>query len=114
MRAGKLRHLLTIWRYSPTTSAVSGEQIAGYVEGDGVWGEIEQISGREFQNAQQTVGDDKFQITIRYTRKIGRKDRLCWDGQTFEVESLNDPEMRHVELVLTCHEIIINDGPGTT
>jgi SPP1 family predicted phage head-tail adaptor len=113
MRAGKLRHLLAIQRYNPTTSTVSGETIAGYLEGEKVWGEIIPLGGREFQNAQQIVGDDKYQITIRYTRKIGRKDRLCWDGQTFEVESLSDPEMRHIELVLTCHEIVTSDGPGT-
>lgn len=103
MRAGKLRHLLAIWRYSPTVSTISGEQVAGYVEGSKIWGDIEPQTGREFLNAQQTVGDERVLITIRYTPKIGRKDRLCFEGQTYEVEAITDKEMRHIELVLQCH-----------
>jgi SPP1 family predicted phage head-tail adaptor len=114
MRPGKLRHLLSILTYTPTTNA-AGETIAAYtLSAQTVYGSIEPLAGRELLNAQQIVGDSTHRITTRFTEYVGRKDRLQYEGaypsgnqftRIFEVESINNTDERNIELVILAHEI---------
>ena len=105
MRAGKLRHYVTINVYTPATSGVSGEQTAGYVTGDSVWAGLEPLTMRETLNAQQVQGVSTHRIWMRYTGDINRQDQVLFNGRAFEVDSVLNTEERNIELVLLAHEI---------
>lgn len=45
-------------------------------------------------------------ITIDYRTGLTTKSRVVFDGRTANVLSINDPDNRHVELVLACAEVI--------
>ena len=106
MRPGKLRHFVTINRYAPTVSPVTGETIAAYKELDtGFWAEIRPLSAKEMVNAQQTVGESTHRITMRYTPYVGRKDQIIFGSRVFEIESVLNRDERNIELTLMAHEI---------
>lgn len=107
MRAGKLRHLVTINRYTPTTSAVTGEKLAGYTAATPqVWAEIVPLSGRELLNAQQIVTDSTHQIRMRYTANVSHRDQILFNGRTFEIDAMNNTDERNIELVMLAHEAV--------
>jgi len=105
MRPGKLRHLVQINRYTPTTSSTSGEQVAAYTSGETPWASLEPLTGRELLNAQQIVGNSTHRIRMRYTANVSRKDQILFNGRTFECESIDNTEERNIELVILAHEI---------
>lgn len=65
MRAGRLRHRLTLEKRTDTQSE-SGEVTPGYAYWDTVWGNVKPLVGREFFAAQQVQADVSTEITIRW------------------------------------------------
>jgi SPP1 family predicted phage head-tail adaptor len=106
MDSGKLRHLITFNTYSTTTDAVSNESVEVYTTvSPPVWAEIRPMAGRELLNAQEIVGDSTHKIRVRYIAGVSRKDQITYNGDTYAIDSINNTDMRNVELVLTAHVI---------
>ena len=105
MRPGKLRHLVTINRYSTAPNSISNEGTAVYTPGDTVWASIEPLSMRELVSSQEVQGVSTHRIRMRYNGNVARLDQIQYNGRTFEVEGVLNTEERNIELVLICHEI---------
>jgi SPP1 family predicted phage head-tail adaptor len=45
-------------------------------------------------------------VTVPYRTGLTTKSRFIVDGRTLNVIGINDPDERHVELVLSCAEVI--------
>jgi SPP1 family predicted phage head-tail adaptor len=105
MKAGKLRHRLTLQNKTKTRDEY-GAETEGWVDVATVWAAIEPLQGREYLAAQQIQADVTHRITIRYRADIRPAMRGVLGARAFDITSVIDPEERHQELQLMAVEVI--------
>lgn len=71
----------------------------------GVPARVEPLEGRELLLAQQTGMQRPHRFTIRYRTGVTGAKTLLYDGRTFDIKSIQDPEEKHRELILQADEI---------
>lgn len=81
--------------YTETTSEVATE-----------WMAVEPLEGREQLEAMQTGMQRPHRFYSLYRSDITGATRLLYNGRTFDVKSVLDPEEKHRELVMLAEEII--------
>lgn len=102
MRAGRLRHRITIQEKTntqdPTTGVVSASWSNAYTS---VPAEVVPLSGREFLAAQQRQAEVTARITIRNGLTIDQNMRILHEGKTYDIAAiLPDPTFsRHVTIM---------------
>jgi SPP1 family predicted phage head-tail adaptor len=105
MRAGELRHRITLKQPVTTTNA-NEEDITTYATVATVWAAIDWGSGRRYEAAKQLDAEVQGVIRIRYRSDVKAYWRIEYDGRTFEIISLANVQERGRELVLTCKEAL--------
>jgi SPP1 family predicted phage head-tail adaptor len=108
MRAGKLRHQITIQRKSLTTDEYGGP-VETWADVDTVWASVEPLSGRELANAQTVNAEITTRITMRYLAGVIAADRIVFEGRFYNLQSVIDEEMKHRQLVIMASEGL-NEG----
>lgn len=104
MRAGPLRHRCSLQSQQRTEDGAGG-YIEGWQEYANVWGEINSISGRTAQIAQQLDGEITAEINVRYREDVKRGDRLVHQSTTYEIKApLPDNRTRLLKLLCTTIE----------
>lgn len=101
MRAGRLRHRITIEQATPTQDDF-GQEIIAWSTLATVWAEKRDLSGRELFQAQQVSSQVTTQFRIRHRTDVGGGERIVHDGVTYNIEAPQDPTGREVELLLLC------------
>jgi SPP1 family predicted phage head-tail adaptor len=66
---------------------------------------IEPLDGSEKIEAMKTGMQRPYMITMRYRDDLTGATSLLYDGRTFDIKSIADPEERHRELHLLAEEI---------
>lgn len=104
MKAGRLRHRITLERETVTKNQF-GEEVPEWAPYATRWAEVRPQGGKEFWAAQQVIDDLSHEVRLRYMPGIQAKDRLIYDGRVFDIVSppVNVGE-RDRELVLMCRE----------
>lgn len=107
MRAGELRHRITIQRAVEVsddlkTPTVTWQDVAT------VWAAVEPLSGREYLLAQNVNAELTVRIRIRYRPGVTPGMRVLYNGRVFDIQAVIDVEERHRELQLMCKEILDN------
>lgn len=97
MRAGALRHRITIRQ--PSSTALDGYEADDYSNLATVWGAIEPLAGRELLEARAQLNAQPYRYRIRYYPGVTERHRLQWNGTEYKIESLENPELRNAELV---------------
>lgn len=105
MRAGKLRHRITIQSESETADGAGGYGLA-WTDLATVWASVEPLSGRELRQADQVQDETTHQVTIRYRSDVVPigKYRISFGTRRFNVTSVINPDERNVSLTLMCEE----------
>ena len=108
MRAGKLRHRITIQQKAETLNAY-GEPIYTWSTKAKVWASIEPASGREYIEGGRQAQDVTHQVTMRHQTGITPEMRVSFvdrtnSTRTFDIERVLEPLVRGVELQLMCRE----------
>ena len=103
--ASKLRHRIT-FQERATGQDEFGQPIDTWQDICTVWAAVEPLSGREFWAAQQVQAEVTTRIRIRYRQGIRPEMRVLYDGRTYDIQTVIDPEERHVELQLMCREVV--------
>ena len=105
MKAGTLRHLLTI-EYQRSDQGETGEVHADpkWYRFAKVWGRVAPLTGRELFNAQQVQPDVNTKIELRYLSGLTSAMRVNYDGRIIHIASVLDIEERHAEMHLMCIE----------
>lgn len=104
MRAGLLRHRLTIQQKSVTRTG-SGAETVTWADYDTLWGSIEPLSGRELEMAKQIHDEITVRIWIRYRSGVIPEMRVSWSSRTFDVLSVLNTAERDIKMQLMCREI---------
>ena len=109
MRAGKLRHLVTIERQDTTVNEY-GEQVVAWVEFAQRWAAIEPLSAREFLAAQQTQSEVTTRITLRTLPGLLPSMRITCNGTVYNMAGILSDKDSGLEYVTIPCSTGINDG----
>lgn len=110
MRAGKLRHRITIQKPGRARDPVTGGWIDGWTEVARPWASIEPLSAREFIAAQASQSAVTARIVIRYRPDIDATMRILYRGRVYNIHGvLADPKSGLEYLTLPVSEGV-NDG----
>lgn len=88
MRAGKLRHKVTIQAPGLTQDPVSGEMVAGWSDFASVWASVEPLSARDFIAAQANQSEITARIVIRYREGILPTMRILHRGKVYGIQGV--------------------------
>lgn len=105
MRAGELRHRVTIQKNQPIRNSY-GEMEDAWINFATVWASIEGISGREYFMAHQTQAQTDYRIKMRYIDGVKPSMRVIYGVRIFNIQSVLDPDGRRKELHLMCKEVV--------
>lgn len=99
MRAGRLRHKLTIQTATRTQDGY-GDPIQTWSTFASVWGSWEPLSGSELNIAQEQNSETSVRIIIRYLSGVTPKMRVALGSQTAEIVSVANKDGRNIEMEL--------------
>jgi len=94
MRAGRLRHRITIQRPSSSAGAL-GEKIKSWADVSTVWAAIEPLRGREFLEAHQQESEITTRFIIRYKGGLNTRMRISFGSKYYKIESIINPDERN-------------------
>lgn len=106
MNPGKLRHRVTLQEYKEVLDQYGTPIDQGWQDVATIWASIEPIQGREYVLLQNTQSELTTRIRIRYRPEITPAMRVLYGTRVFNIQSVIDPEERHIELQLLCKEVI--------
>lgn len=111
MKAGMLRHLVTIENPNYVLNTDTGEEeLQGWTTLAQVYASIEPISGREQLAAAQVIGSTTVRIRIRYLAGITASSRVTFSDKIYTLTAPPIDRMeRHKELELLCSEGITEE-----
>jgi SPP1 family predicted phage head-tail adaptor len=102
MKAGKLRHKVTVERANAAGSDDYGQPITTW-EAVGTYpASVEPINGREYFAAHMAMSEATTRIRMRYQAGMSSADRITHGMTIYNIVSVINPEMRNEELVLMC------------
>lgn len=108
IKAGELRHRITILRPNQTIDSVGGWSIADdSIFADAVPAKVIALSGRELETTQQKVSQVTHRITIRWQQGIKAKMNVGWNDEYprfFQIEAVENPDGTRHRLDLLCIE----------
>ena len=106
MRAGKLRHRVTIQKPGGTTQDPdTGEPTSGWQDVATVWASIEPLSAREFIAAQAGQSQITARVVMRHREGIDATMRLKHKARVYNIEGvLADPKSGRHYLTLPVSE----------
>ncbi|AVL70864.1 head-tail adaptor protein [Oligella urethralis] len=108
MKAGKLRHRVTIQRLKRGQDPITGELVNDWLNLDTVWAAVEPLSVREFIQAGATQSEVTTRITMRKT-DVKAADRILHRGKVFNVTGvLVDPKSGLEYVTCPCSEGVNN------
>lgn len=120
MRAGRLRHKVTIQEVTETPDAY-GEPSESWTTYAERWASIEPLAGREYFAAKQEHSEVDTRIRLRWDRAlvaVTPKHRVLYtypllDGspettqtRIFDIEAVLNMQERNREIVLMCREVL--------
>lgn len=104
MRAGTLRHRVTIQRYELVVDDYGAPlHRESWKDVATVWASVEAVSGRDFFAARQEQSEVTHKVTIRYRGDVTAQMRVLHGGKVLGIVA-SLPDNRNTRLVLMCRE----------
>lgn len=103
MRAGQLRHKVTIQQYAQSLDS-SRQPVNVPTKLAEVWAAVEPLSGRELVNAQQQQPDVTHLVRIRHRDDVTPKMLVLHGSRKLHIESILNADERDREMHLMCRE----------
>jgi SPP1 family predicted phage head-tail adaptor len=108
MKAGRLRHRVTIQQQTITPDGMGGGNET-WSNVATVWADVTTSQGNIGMNMEAVVSDqtrtvNMFRVRIRYRSGIGTNMRLLHRGRVLEVLSIANIDERNREMILLCRE----------
>lgn len=107
MRAGTLRHRVTIQQKAVTRDSY-GAEVVTWQDVATTWGAVEPLSGREYLAALQTQAEVTTRIRLRYRSDVTLQPemRATWTGHVYDILAIVEVETRQREVHLMCREAV--------
>lgn len=107
MRAGRLRHTVTLQSKSVSRDAVGGESITWSTFAT-VPAEVQPLSGREYVAMRQAQADVSVRVRLRYLSGVNPAMRVQHGSAVYNVLEVIDVGARNRELELLCEGDAVN------
>lgn len=105
LKAGDLRHKITIERETETPDGMGGSSLAWVsITAHPIKAMIKPLSGGESLHAMRLEAKVSHRIIIRYRTDIKTSDRINYNGRLMQIRAKIDLEERHKWLELICEE----------
>jgi len=104
MKAGKLRHRVTIQSKTTTRNERGINRETWSALHSSVPAEIVTLSGRELEQARQLVGTATTAVRIRFYANVTKECRIVFGSRVLTIGHIDNVDQRDIELVLTCSE----------
>lgn len=104
MRAGLLKHRVTIESDEGTARNAVGEHVESWQPWGVAWAAIEPLVGQEIEDARQVAARATTKVTIRYRDGVHAGMRLVHDGEVLHVEAVLNEKTEDRWLVLLTRE----------
>jgi SPP1 family predicted phage head-tail adaptor len=90
MRAGKMDRRVSLQRWTETGRDPLNQPVYAWVEIAEVWAQQRPVRGGERMAAQQQSGDKMMGFHIRYRTDLSVKDRVVFEGVSYEIQDLRE------------------------
>jgi len=104
MRAGTLRHTITIQSATLAADGVSAGATENWSTYTIAWAEIKPLKGLEAVEHKKLGQETMHRIWIRYQSGITTAMRIAWDSRTFEIRGVRNPDERNIMLEILAEE----------
>ena len=105
MRAGTMRHRVTLQEKAPTRDDYHGE-VHNWTDVATVWAAKEPLQGREFYDARREGAQQPVWFWIRYRDDVVPAMRLLHGDQVYGIDSVVEVSGMGRELRLMCTEVL--------
>lgn len=105
MRAGELRHRISLQSPSKTRSA-TGAEVITYATVATVWAKIETVRSDEIMDQQRAGATATHKMTIRHRTDIKPTWQVVWGGRTLRVDAPVIADNVNRSLTLVCTEVV--------
>ena len=104
MRAGRLRHRITIQSVGSTYDDY-GDLSDSWSTLATVWAGIKPLTGKEENIAEELSGVITHSIVVRYRTGVTANNRIQFGSRVFQIESLRNWDERNIFLELLAKEV---------
>lgn len=113
MRAGRLRHRVTIQSFTTIRDA-GGQPIEAWSDVDTVWADVSPISGRELVAAGAVSAEATIRVWMRFRRDVSAASRLLclngpFKGLTLDITGPPIPDGKCTRLEILCKQGVKRD-----
>lgn len=108
MRAGQLRHLVSVQRTTESRSASGAVTNSWATLYSNVHARVNELSGLELIRAQRFDADVLYEVSMRYVADLRPKDRVIYGNDTLEIAAAINPDATRRETKLYCRKAVIN------
>lgn len=105
MRAGRLRHRVTIQEKAVTRNTF-GEEVVTWSDVATVWGSVEPVRGREFEDVSFAGAEVSTKIVLRYRSGVVPEMRATEGDNIYDILAVINVDNRDRELNLYCREVL--------
>ena len=106
MRAGQLRHFVTLQRNVPTQDPKTGAMLDHWIDFVQVWAAVEPVSVRDFMAANAVQSAVSHRVSIRHLQGVKAGMRVLHDAAVYRVLGvLPDKVSGRDYLTLPCEEL---------
>lgn len=110
VRAGRLRHRVSLQERQVSVNAVTGDRTITWTPVAELWADVAPLSGREYIAAAATQTAVTTRITIRFRAGVHHLQRIVYDSAIYNIQAvLPDADSGREHLTLLCTEGS-NDG----
>lgn len=110
MRAGRLRHRVTVQSASSSTDSF-GQPQPSWASVGTYWANVVPLMGKEAERARQIRADVTHTVQMRIPTAITPEMRLSYDSRTLNIVEVVNIDERNREYRLTCVEIASGSRP---
>lgn len=105
MRTGLMRRRVTLQSVTSVSDGMGGTTDTVVAVAQNIPARVEPLQGNELLRAQQTGMQRPHRFTIRYRSDVTGSKTILYNGRTFDIKSIQDPEEKHRELQIQADEV---------
>lgn len=94
MRAGSLRHRVTLYDFAEVRDADTGAFSESWVNQRDRWASADMVNARELLAGQGVLAENTMKFSLRYDATFSQTSKIVWDGVDYHVVQVRNAEGR--------------------
>lgn len=94
MRAGSLRHRVTLYDLVAQSDAATGAYSEGWGNSRDRWASADMVNARELLAGQGILAENSMKFVMRYDSTFSQTSKIVWRGSSYHVVQVRDVDGR--------------------